>query len=43
MKDTNEKNIKTGDKKKKDYESPKIIHHDPLKSVSTTVYYYTYY
>jgi hypothetical protein len=27
---------------KKEYEAPQFFRHDPLKSVSTTIYYYTY-
>ena len=42
MNDEIKKNSKEDSVEKKTYETPEFIHHDPLKSVSTTVYYYVY-
>lgn len=42
MNDQKDKSTEEKEDLKKKYDAPKIFRHDPLKSVSTIIYYYYY-
>jgi hypothetical protein len=43
MNDEGYKNKQEKECEKKNYDAPQFFRHDPLKSVSTAIYYYYYY